>query len=119
MSSPTPNNQYHDTSSTTNTPVPPSIDKFLVCGLDSLGQHCVAALKQFGVVVNAIDLIQPQHWQVSDLSSQLNQLIIGDAREPNILKQGQVQQCRAIEKREQRTGNPPLAPPRRGIIDDV
>ncbi|MDY7005766.1 MAG: NAD-binding protein [Cyanobacteriota bacterium] len=96
MSSPTPNNQSHNINSTTNTSVPPSIDKFLVCGLGSLGQHCVAALKQFNVVVNAIDLIQPQHWEISDLFSQLNQLIIGDAREPSILTQGQVQQCRAI-----------------------
>ncbi|GGA25071.1 TrkA family potassium uptake protein [Okeania sp. KiyG1] len=96
MSSQTPNNQSHNTNSTTNTSVPPSIDRFLVCGLGSLGQHCVAALKQFGVIVNAIDIIQPQHWEISDLSSQLNQLIIGDAREPSILRQGQVQQCRAI-----------------------
>ncbi|NEP42472.1 MAG: hypothetical protein F6K35_25935 [Okeania sp. SIO2H7] len=96
MSSSTPNNQYHNTNSTTNTLFSPSIDRFLICGLGSLGQHCVAALKKFGVVVNAIDLIQPQHWEVSDLFSQLNQLIIGDAREPSILTQGQVQQCRAI-----------------------
>ena len=74
----------------------PSIDRFLVCGLGSLGQHCVAALKQFGVIVNGIDLIQPQHWEISDLYSQLNQLIIGDAREANILTQAQVQHCRAI-----------------------
>lgn len=73
-----------------------SIDWFLVCGLGSLGQHCVAALKHFNVVVKAIDFIQPEHWEVSDLFSQLNKLIIGDAREPNILTQAQVQQCRAI-----------------------
>ncbi|NET46453.1 NAD-binding protein [Okeania sp. SIO2B3] len=96
MSPQTPNNQPRNTNSATNTLVPPSIDRFLICGLGSLGQHCVAALKQFGVIVNAIDLIQPQHWEISDLSSQLNQLIIGDAREPGILRQGQVQQCRAI-----------------------
>ncbi len=96
MSSSTPDNQYNNINPTTDTLLQPSVDSFLVCGLGSLGQHCVAALKHFGVIVNAIDLIQPQHWEISDLFSQLNKLIIGDAREPKILTKAQVQQCRAI-----------------------
>jgi formate-dependent phosphoribosylglycinamide formyltransferase (GAR transformylase) len=31
------------------------LDRFLVCGLDSLGQHCVLSLKEFGVNTIAID----------------------------------------------------------------
>ncbi|MGD1703391.1 NAD-binding protein [Dapis sp. BLCC M229] len=96
MFSSTPDHQYNNINPTTDTLLQPSIDRFLVCGLGSLGQHCVTTLKQFGVIVNAIDLIQPQYSEVSDLFSQLNKLIIGDAREPNILTEAEVQQCRAI-----------------------
>lgn len=31
------------------------LDRFLVCGLDSLGQHCVLSLQEFGVSAIAID----------------------------------------------------------------
>ena len=31
------------------------LDRFLVCGLGSLGQHCVIALREFGVQVIAIE----------------------------------------------------------------
>ena len=97
MTSYTPDHQSNNINQTTDeTSLQPSIDRFLVCGLGSLGQHCVTTLKQFGVIVNAIDLIQPQYWEVSDLFSQLNKLIIGDARDPNILTQAEVQNCRAI-----------------------
>ncbi len=96
MSLSTPDHQSNNINLTTDTLLQPSIDRFLVCGLGSLGQHCVTTLKQFGVIVNAIDLIQPEYWEVSDLFSQLNKLIIGDAREPNILTEAEVQQCRAI-----------------------
>lgn len=34
----------------------PGREQILVCGLGSLGQHCVANLKTFGVRVNAIEL---------------------------------------------------------------
>jgi phosphoglycerate dehydrogenase-like enzyme len=35
------------------------LDRLLVCGLGSLGQHCVAALKEFGVSVIVIKQVQP------------------------------------------------------------
>lgn len=38
------------------------LDYFLICGLGSLGQHCVLALKAFEVNVIAIEQIRPQSW---------------------------------------------------------
>ena len=37
-----------------NVPQTP-LDQFLVCGLGSLGQHCVITLKEFGVKVSGIE----------------------------------------------------------------
>lgn len=49
-------------------PVTPPIqthpDRFLVCGLGSLGQHCVANLKAFGVRVAAIDRLASDAWEI-------------------------------------------------------
>jgi lactate dehydrogenase-like 2-hydroxyacid dehydrogenase len=51
----------------------------LVCGLGSLGQNCVSLLKDFGVMVHAIDPQPPTHWDVAALPDRLDQLIIGDS----------------------------------------
>ncbi len=72
------------------------LDRFLVCGLGSLGQHCVAVLKEYGAIVNAIDLEQPKNLQVSNLSSLLEQLLIGDCRQTSILEQANISQCRTV-----------------------
>ncbi|MBW4615072.1 MAG: NAD-binding protein [Desmonostoc vinosum HA7617-LM4] len=72
------------------------LDRFLVCGLGSLGQHCVAILKEYGVIVNAIDQEQPKNWQVPDVLSLLEHLLIGDCRQANILEQAQICQCRTV-----------------------
>ncbi|MBN4006310.1 NAD-binding protein [Nostoc sp. LPT] len=72
------------------------LDRFLVCGLGSLGQHCVAVLKEYGAVVNAIDREQPQNLQVSNLSSLLEQLLIGDCRQSSVLEQANIFQCRTV-----------------------
>ena len=71
------------------------LDRFLVCGLDSLGQHCVLSLKEFGVRTIAIDLVVPQTWEVPNLVNSLDELIIGDCRQNSILEQAQIQRCRA------------------------
>ena len=39
------------------------LDYFLVCGLGSLGQNCLVALKEFGVKVIAIEQNQAQTHQ--------------------------------------------------------
>ncbi|PSB56133.1 NAD-binding protein [Chamaesiphon polymorphus] len=71
------------------------LDRFLVCGLGSLGQHCVLALQQFGVKIVAIEQVAPQSWEVPNLVNLLDDLIIGDCRENNVLAQAQIQTCRA------------------------
>ncbi|MEH2001369.1 MAG: NAD-binding protein [Nostoc sp.] len=71
-------------------------DLFLVCGLQSLGQHCVAVLKEYDVKVNAIDDVQPEHWEVPEVPSLLEKLIIGDCRQPSVLEQADIRQCRSI-----------------------
>ncbi len=69
---------------------------FVVCGLGSLGQHCVTALKKFGVSVVAIEKELPKTWEISGLPRLLDQLIIGDCREDDILEQAKIKQCSAI-----------------------
>lgn len=68
----------------------------LVCGLGSLGQQCVAALKGFGMQISAIDLILPRSWEVQNLPELLENLVIGDCRQPSVLQQVKIQQCRAV-----------------------
>ncbi|MHC0067059.1 hypothetical protein ACWATR_29825 [Nostoc sp. UIC 10890] len=46
-------------------------DLFLVCGLQSLGQHCVEVLKEYDVKVSAINDVQPEHWEVPEVPSLL------------------------------------------------
>ncbi|KAF3890977.1 potassium transporter TrkA [Tolypothrix bouteillei VB521301] len=71
------------------------LDRFLVCGLGSLGQHCVVALKLFEVSVIAIDKQLPQEWEISQLPDLLDNLIVGDCRHSSVLEQAQILQCRA------------------------
>ena len=71
-------------------------DQFLVCGLGSVGQHCVAVLKQYGVAVSAIDQVQPNTWEIPDLANLLEDLLIGDCRQPKVLEQAKIRQCRSI-----------------------
>ncbi|MFB2837497.1 potassium channel family protein [Floridanema evergladense] len=69
---------------------------FLVCGLGSLGQHCVVALKNFGVNVIAIDEEEKKNWEISNLPSLLSKLIIGDCRQPEVLQLAKIEQCRGV-----------------------
>jgi Trk K+ transport system NAD-binding subunit len=71
------------------------LDQFLVCGLGSLGQHCVLSLKEFGVRVIAIEQVQPQTWEIPNLLNFLDDLIIGDCRQNSILEQAKIERCRA------------------------
>ena len=71
-------------------------DQILVCGLGSLGQHCVANLKTFGVRVNAIELATPTRWEIPNLPQLIDNLVIGDCRQSEILEQAGVQRCRAV-----------------------
>ncbi|MGF1497452.1 MAG: potassium channel family protein [Elainellaceae cyanobacterium] len=71
-------------------------DRVIVCGLGSLGQHCVLILKEFGVAVSGIELHPPNDWEIPEVPEVLEQLLLGDCRSSELLMQAQVQQCRAI-----------------------
>ncbi len=71
-------------------------DHFIVCGLGSLGQHCVVALKKFEVSVTAIEQIEPRQWNIPHLPSLLTDLIIGDSRDAETLEFARIRQCRAL-----------------------
>ena len=79
-----------DNTDRVNTP-----DLFIVCGLKSLGQHCVAVLKDYKVRVNAIDDVKSEYWEVPVLSL-LNKLIVGDCRQASVLEQAGIRECRSI-----------------------
>jgi len=72
------------------------LNQFLVCGLGSLGQQCVVALKEFGVSIIAIEEVQPRTWEIPDIPNLLEELIIGDCRQERILEQAKIRQCRAV-----------------------
>jgi Trk K+ transport system NAD-binding subunit len=71
-------------------------DHFVVCGLGSLGQHCVATLQEFSVVVSGIDVVEPTDWEITNLPALLETFVRGDCRQPNILEQAGIRQCRAV-----------------------
>ncbi len=71
------------------------LDQFIIFGLGSLGQHCVIALKEFRVKVIAIALTRPAEWEIPNLEDLLEQLLIGDYLEHRLLKQAQIEKCRA------------------------
>ncbi|MBF2027625.1 MAG: NAD-binding protein [Oscillatoriales cyanobacterium C42_A2020_001] len=69
---------------------------FLVCGLGSIGQNCVAVLKEYGVEVNAIEVAPLNDWEVPTLPDAIANLMIGDCRKPEILEQAGIRHCRAV-----------------------
>lgn len=71
-------------------------DLFLVCGLKSLGQQCVAVLKGYNVRVSAVEDLRPEYWEVPELPSLLDDLIIGDCRQASVLEQAGIRYCRSI-----------------------
>ncbi|PZV08954.1 MAG: potassium transporter [Leptolyngbya sp.] len=78
-------------------PSPPlASDGFLVCGLGSLGQNCVANLKSFGVPVHAINNTLPDQWEVPHLRHLIDHLEIGDCRSAEVLEKAGIRQCRAV-----------------------
>ncbi|HEY9649505.1 MAG TPA: NAD-binding protein [Coleofasciculaceae cyanobacterium] len=73
-----------------------TLNRFLVCGLGSLGQQCVVALKEYGVNIIAIEELLPRHWEIPNLPDLLENLIIGDCRQEIVLEQAKIRQCRAV-----------------------
>ncbi len=74
----------------------PTKDFVLVCGLGSLGQHCVVILKEFGVTVSAIELAPPNAWELPIVPTLLEHLWEGDCRQSDLLLKAGIERCRAI-----------------------
>jgi Trk K+ transport system NAD-binding subunit/tetrahydromethanopterin S-methyltransferase subunit G len=72
-----------------------NLDYFLICGLGSLGQHCIVALTEFKVKIIAIEQIPNPNWEILNVTDLIETLIIGDCRQNNILIQAKIAQCRA------------------------
>jgi voltage-gated potassium channel Kch len=71
------------------------LEYFIICGLGSLGQHCVLALGEFEAKIIAIERRLEIDWEIESLRDLLEDLIFGDCRQNNILQQAKIQQCRA------------------------
>lgn len=69
---------------------------FLVCGLGSLGQHCVINLKTFGVPVYGVNDAQPEQWETAQVPNLIDHLVIGDCRSSEVLERAGVHHCRAV-----------------------
>lgn len=75
---------------------------FIICGLGSLGQYCYDCLQQFAtpafpVQLTAIEVSQPEAWEVQGIAAALGaNLIIGDCRQASVLEQAGIGDCRAI-----------------------
>lgn len=79
-----------------------SQDRFIICGLGSLGQQCVVNLKKFDydpfeVNITAIDQRQIQAWETDNLHRYLAAPpILGDCRREDMLKTAGIERSRAI-----------------------
>jgi Trk K+ transport system NAD-binding subunit len=88
----------------TNSPPKPEIvcDRFIVCGLGSLGQNSVFNLKKFAyreyaVKICAIDKVHPEIMEFDNFTDLLDQeLILGDCRRTETLLRAGIDNCRAI-----------------------
>ena len=74
---------------------PAESEYFVICGLGSLGQHCITALTEFGVKIVAIEQQLPISWEIESLRDLLVDLIIGDCRHNDILERAKIDRCRA------------------------
>ena len=79
-----------------NSQSPKDLDIFIVCGLGSLGQNCIVALKEFGIKIIGIEQSPPPYWEIPNLPQLLEEIIVGDCREVAILQQANINKCRGI-----------------------
>jgi len=73
-----------------------SPDRFVVCGLGGLGQHCVEVLREFGVVVTAIDRVASGEDEVPEVRGMLEGIVVGDPRDLDVLRRAGAEQARGI-----------------------
>ncbi|MBE9043943.1 NAD-binding protein [Pleurocapsales cyanobacterium LEGE 10410] len=72
-----------------------NLEYFIICGLGSLGQHCVVSLTEFEVKIIAIEQQLAIDWEIESLRDLLDDLIIGDCRHNDVLHRAKIQRCRA------------------------
>ena len=84
------------------TKFPSESDRFIICGLGSLGQHSVVNLKKFDydpfeVQITAIDRRPVSTWEIDDIPNQLAvPPIVGDCRREDVLRAAGIAESRAI-----------------------
>ena len=89
-----------DSNSTTKNEI--LCDRFIVCGLGSLGQHIVFnlnkfAYREYAVKICAIDRVQPETTEFDNFLELLEQnVILGDCRRSEVLINADIANCRAI-----------------------
>jgi Trk K+ transport system NAD-binding subunit len=74
----------------------PSRSLVVVCGLGLLGQHCAGALPEFGVITRGIDLHPAIDWEVPGARAAIADVLCGDCRDPQVLRDAGVEHARAI-----------------------
>jgi voltage-gated potassium channel Kch len=80
--------------------VPP--DRFIVCGLGTLGQFCIQSLLQFAgdrlaIEVCAVERHATIEWDIPHLRERLRDTILtGDCRQDDVLRAAGIDQCRAL-----------------------
>ncbi|MEX0270733.1 NAD-binding protein [Leptolyngbyaceae cyanobacterium UHCC 1019] len=77
-------------------PSKPEKAMFIVCGLGSIGQNCVAVLHQYGAKVIAIELNQTIDWELPNLAESVETVHIGDCRKANVLESAGIHHCRGV-----------------------
>ena len=84
------------------TQFPTEPDRFIICGLGSLGQHSVVNLKKFDhdpfeVSITAIDISEIRTWEMDEIPSYLAvPPIVGDCRREDVLRAAGIEKSRAI-----------------------
>lgn len=71
-------------------------NQVIVCGLGSLGQHCVVSSRGFGLRVTAIESEIPRRWELPELAEMADAVIEGDCRQADTLLRAGVADCRAV-----------------------
>ncbi|MDG2389843.1 MAG: NAD-binding protein [Planctomycetaceae bacterium] len=77
-----------------------SSHQFLICGFGSLGQYCVEGIRQFSsddseITFRIINLEHPTEWVIDGEKQITQSLIIGDCRDPFLLKEAGIETAQA------------------------
>lgn len=77
-------------------------DRFIICGLGSLGQFCIQSLRRFAadhlaIEICAIERHRNIEWEIPQLAELLSEpVVIGDCRQETVLKAAGIDRCRTL-----------------------